>query len=72
MEGLYILDPELSKPVACSEIASLHEVHCRLGHPSISLLKKLFPQFSNLSLLNCESCQYTKLHHVHLSHRVNK
>ena len=70
--GLYILDPELPKPIACSEIASLHEVLCRLGHPCRSLLKKLFPQFSSMSSLNCESCQYAKLHCVHLSPRVNK
>ena len=38
---------------------------------SLSLLKKLYPQFSSLSSLNCESCQYTKLHRVHLILRVN-
>ena len=70
--GLYILDPELPKPIACSRIANPHEVHCCLGHPSLSLLKKLFPQFSSLSSLNCESCQYAKLHRAHLSPRVNK
>ena len=70
--GLYILDLELSNPIACSGIANPHKVHCRLGNLSLSLLKKLFPQFSSLSSLNCESCQYAKLHHVHLSPRVNK
>ena len=70
--ALHILDPELPKPIACSRIASRHEVHCRLGHPSLSLLKKLFPQFPSLSSLNCESCQYAKLHCVHLSPLVNK
>ena len=49
-----------------------HEVHCCLGHPPLSLLKKLSPQFSSFSSLNCESCQYAKLHRVHLSPRVNK
>ena len=43
-----------------------------MGHPSLSLLKKLFPQFSCLSSLNCELCQYAKLHCVHFSPRVNK
>ena len=38
----------------------------------LSLLKELYPQFSSLSSLNCESCHYAKLHHVHLSPRVNK
>ena len=71
-EGLYILDLELPKPIACFGIANPHEVNCHLGHPSLSLLKKLFPQFSSLFSLNCESCQYTKVHRMHLNHRVNK
>ena len=70
--GLYIFNLELPKPIACFGIVSPHEVHCRLGHPSLSLLKKLFPQFSSMSSLNCESCQYAKLHRMHLSPRVNK
>ena len=69
--GLYILDTEVSKSVACSGVLTPFELHCRLGHPSLSLLKKLYPQFSSLSTLNCESCQYAKLHRVHLSPRVN-
>ena len=36
------------------------------------MLKNLYPQFFSLSSLNCESCQYAKLHHMHLSPRVNK
>ena len=63
---------ELPKPIACFGIVSPHEVHCCLGHLSFSLLQKLFPQFSSLPSLNCESCQYAKLHCVHLSPRVNK
>ena len=38
----------------------------------LSLLKKLYPQFSIISSLICELCQYAKLHRMHLSHRVNK
>ena len=70
--GLYIPDPEFPKPIAYSGITNLLEVHCRLGHSSFSLLKKLFPQFSSISSLSCESCQYTKLYDVLLSPRVNK
>ena len=70
--GLYILETEVPTPVACSGVVTPFELHCRLGHPSLSLLKKLYPQFSSLSSLNCESCQYAKLHCVHLSLRVNK
>ena len=70
--GLYILDPELPKYIACSGITNPLKVHCCLGHPSLSLLKKLFPQFSSLFSLDCELCQYAKHHHVHLNLRVNK
>ena len=70
--GLYTLDTKVSKSVACSEVDTSFELHCHLDHPSLALLKKLYPQFSNLSSLNCESCRYAKLHRVHLSPRVNK
>ena len=43
-----------------------------LDHPSHSSLKKLYPQFSSLSSLNNESCQYAKQHRMHFSPRVNK
>ena len=70
--GLYILKTEVSTHVACYGVVTPFELHYRLGHPSLSLLKKLYPQFSSISSLNCESCQYAKLHRVHLSLRVNK
>ena len=70
--GLYILETEVSKSVVCSRVVTSFKLHCHLGHPSLPLLKKLYPQFSSLSSLNCESCQYAKLHRVHLSPRVNK
>ena len=70
--GLYILETKVSTPVACSGVVTLFELHCCLGHHSLFLLKKLYPQFSSLSSLNYESCQYVKHHRVHLSSRVNK
>ena len=70
--GLYILDSKVPKSIACSRVVSSFEVHCRLGHPSLSLLKKLYPRFSSVSSLNYDSCQYAKHHRVHLSPRVNK
>ena len=70
--GLYILETKVPTLVACSGVVTPFELHCRLGHPSLSLLKKLYRQFSDLSSLNCELCQYAKLHRVHLSPRVNK
>ena len=41
--GLYILEIEVSKFVACSGVGTPFELHYRLGHPSLSLLKKLHP-----------------------------
>ena len=70
--SLYILDTKVSKSVTCSGVVTPFELHCHMGHPFFSLLKKLYPQFSNLSSLNCESCQNAKLHRVHFSPRVNK
>ena len=70
--GLYILEIEVPTPIACFGVVTSFELHCLLGHPSLSLLKKLYPQFSSLSSLNCKSCQYAKLHRVHLSPMVNK
>ena len=40
--------------------------------PSLPLLKKLYPQFSNLLSLDCESCQFAKHHRLPSSPRVNK
>ena len=68
--GLYILDTKVPKSAACFEVLTPFELHCHLDHPSP--LKKLYPQFSSLSSLNCKSCQYAKLHRVYLSPRVNK
>ena len=70
--GLYILETEVPTPVACFRVVTPFKLHCRLGHPSLSLLKKLYPQFYSISSLNYESCQYAKLHRLHLSPRVNK
>ena len=63
--GLYILETEVPKFIACSGVVIPFELYCRLGHSSLPMLKKLYPQFFSLSSLNCESCQYAKLYHVH-------
>ena len=60
-ESLKQSDP---KSIACSGVVTPLDLHCRLGHLSLLLSKKLYPQFSSLSSLNCESCQYAKLHRV--------
>ena len=41
----YILDPMLPRYVACSGVTTPFEIHCRLGHPSMPLLKKLCLSF---------------------------
>ena len=62
--GLYILDPTVPRPIAYSGVTTPLETHCRLGHPSLSLLKKLCPQFSNLLSLDYESCQFAVLESI--------
>ena len=66
--SIWVIDSRATDHMACN--SSLFTTF--QSHPSLSLLKKLYPQFSSLSSLNCESCQYAKLHLVHLSPRVNK
>ena len=70
--GLYILDPIVPRPIACSGVTTPFETHCRLGHHSLPLLKKLCPRFSSLLSLDCKSCQFAKHHHLSYSPRVNK
>ena len=69
---LYILDPTVSKPIACSGVITPFETHCRLGNPSLPLLKKSCPQFSSQLSIDCESCQFAKHHRLSYSPRVNK
>ena len=70
--GLYILELAVPRPIACSGVTTPYETHYRLGHPSIPLLKKLCPQFSSLSSLDCESCQFAKHHRLSSHPRANK
>ena len=48
-DDLYILDPIVPRPIACFGVTTPFETHCRLGHSSLPLFKKLCPQFSSLS-----------------------
>jgi len=72
-DSLYILD-EYWEPrfAAYSCVVSPFEAHCRLGHPSLPMLKKLWPQFQNIPSLDCESCQFAKHHRSSTKPRVNK
>ena len=44
-KGFYILYPAVLRHVACSGVTTPFESHCRLGHPSLPLLKRLSPVF---------------------------
>ena len=63
---------DVSKPIACSSVLTPFKAHCRLGHPSLSTLKKLCPQFQDVSSLDCESCQFAKHHRQSYKSRTNK
>ena len=52
--------------------ASPVEAHCRLGHPSLLVLKKLCPQFDTLPSLDYESCHFANHHRSSLGPRINK
>ncbi|CAM8999069.1 unnamed protein product [Rhodiola kirilowii] len=69
--GLYILDSQLPKSVACTSSAAPIDAHCWMGHPSLSVLRKLCPRFSSLSSLDCDSCRFAKHHRLSSSPRVN-
>ena len=70
--GLYILDHAIPRLVAYPGVKTPFETQCRLGHPSLPLLKKLCPHFSCLSSLDCKSCLFAKHHCLHSSPKVNK
>ena len=58
-QGLFHLSSPLCS-TACISTAAPLLLHSRLGHPSLSKFQKLFPHFSSLSSLECESCQLGK------------
>ncbi|KAL3537868.1 hypothetical protein ACH5RR_001234 [Cinchona calisaya] len=73
--GLYLLETpsmKVPKPIACLNTLTPLEIHYRLRHPLLSILKKLFSNFQNLSYLNCKTCQFAKHHCVSYLPRVNK
>ena len=70
--GLYILDTQVPRSIACPSVLTPFEAHCWLGHPSLPFLKKLYPQFHNVSSLNCESSEFAKHYRLFFIPRVNK
>ncbi|GJS25028.1 retrovirus-related pol polyprotein from transposon TNT 1-94 [Tanacetum coccineum] len=71
-DGLYVFESEVSKSLVGLSSSSPFEAHCRLGHPSLQSLKKLCLEYSHLSSLSCDSCEFAKHQRVHLSPRANK
>lgn len=69
-DGLYLLDSSSQSSIVPSAIKmdisptitdELFQWHHHLGHPSFSLLGKLFPKFQSFSNnVHCESCQLAK------------
>ena len=43
--GLYILETEVPKSVVCFRVIISFELHCRLGHPSLSIEETIFSIF---------------------------
>ena len=43
--GLYIFNHAVLRPVVCYGVTTPFETHCRFGHPSLPLLKKLCQKF---------------------------
>lgn len=82
-DGLYLIDtPSVvaspiqqvvippQKNLNKSSFEELSQWHNRLGHPSFSLLKQLFPQLgSPHSQLRCEPCKLAK--HCHLVYLIS-
>ena len=71
-DGLYVLDEQISRPIATAATITPHQLHCRLGHPSLKSLQKLCPSLRSLPQLECESCQFAKQHRPSYVSRVNK
>lgn len=72
LEGLYIFYHQIPTVVACSGVTSSFEVYCRLGYPSLFVLKKSCPEFRFLSSLNCDSCLFAKFHCLSFRLKVHK
>ena len=49
--GLYILDPAVPRPNACSGITTQFETHRKLGHPSSSPIEEIVSPVFKLVVL---------------------
>ena len=69
-QGLFHLSSPLCS-TACTSTEVPLLLHSRLDYPSLSKFRKLVPHFSNLSSLECESCQLEKHTRVLFSKRLD-
>ena len=46
--GLYIFETEVPKSVACPRVVTPFELHCRLGHPSLSIEEAISSVFKSI------------------------
>ena len=63
------------KGLSDNSVAQIWLWHQRLGHPSFTLLQKLFPslfQHNNVSIFQCETCELAKHHRVSFPLSSNK
>ena len=67
--GLYIWE---NSPIACTSMESAIKLHQQLDYPSLTLFNHLYPQYNSITTLDCEPCQYAKLHRSSLKPRINK
>jgi hypothetical protein len=58
--GLYYLDITPTSPRVLQFTLSPFQWHCRLGHPSFSILKCQLVGLNNVSSFQCETCQFSK------------
>ncbi|EOY22056.1 Uncharacterized protein TCM_014244 [Theobroma cacao] len=68
--GLLLLDevvvalPSAGASIACCNDLAHFQLHCQLGHPSLSVLKKMHVDLTSLPSLPYETCEFAKHHHL--------
>ena len=71
-QGLFHLSSP-SSSTACTSMNTHFLIHhSRLGHPNISKFRITVSHFSNLSSIECESCQLGKHTHVPFPKRLDQ
>lgn len=69
--GLCYLKNSLAS-ITCQRAISSFQIHYHLSHPSLESLRKLVPNLSHLSSLECDSCQLANHHQETFPRKDNK